>query len=81
MKYIFNPMTESITVDIDKLGDNPQQFTLEAGAIEEFKDGIADIIRDAIADKMLWANYPSDKNRDKRMKELHKLIEVTPDES
>jgi len=77
MKYLFNPTTEPITIDVDKLGDNPKKYTLEAGAIEEFEDGVADILRDALVDKMLWENYPKDHNRDKRVKELLEMIEVT----
>ena len=76
MRYLFNPSTEPITVDIDKKGDNPESFTLEAGAIEEFEDYVADILRDALVDKMLWANYPADRNRDKRVRELTELIET-----
>lgn len=80
MRYLFNPSTESITIDVDKHGDNPEKFTLEAGSIEEFEDYVADILRDALVDRMLWANYPADKNRDKRVKELIEMIEVKPDE-
>lgn len=76
MKYIFNPSIKPITIDVDKLGDNPQQHTLEAGAIEEFEDGVARIMIKALVNRMLWTNYPSDRNREKRVKELIKIIEI-----
>lgn len=80
MRYIFNPSIKPITIDVDKFGDNPEKHTLEAGGIEEFEDYVADILVDALADRMLWANPPSDKNREKRLKELKETIEVKIDE-
>jgi hypothetical protein len=76
MRYVFNPSSEDITVEHDKLGDNYKSFTLKAGAIEEFEDHIADLFVSKLSNRMLWENYPKDRNRDKRLQELREMIEV-----
>ena len=76
-RYLYNPTTEDIKVDSDKYGENPETHTLHAGGIEEFEDHIADLIAEKLANKILWDNLPGDRNRDKRLKEIYAIIEVT----
>ncbi len=75
-RYLYNPTTEDITIDSDKHGENPETHTLHAGEIEEFEDHIADLIAEKLANKMLWDNLPGDGNKDKRLKEIHDIIEI-----
>ncbi|HEC63857.1 MAG TPA: hypothetical protein ENI23_01030 [bacterium] len=75
-RLLHNPSHNDITVDCDKHGENPETHTLKAGQIEEFDDYIADLIVDKLSNRMLWENYPKDRNRDKKLKELKELIEV-----
>ncbi len=74
MRKLYNPLPEDITIDFDKLGDNPETHTLEGGQVQEFPDHIADLMEDALANKILWRTYPANHNREQRLKEILKEI-------
>ena len=75
-KSIYNPTLEDVESDFDKYGTNPQHYILKAGAIAEFPDHIADLLKEKLATRMLWQNMPANKNKEKRLAELYKIIEV-----
>ena len=76
MRLLHNPSINDVIVDYDKYGSDPETHTLKAGNVEEFDDHIADLIEDKLANRMLWDNYPKDRNRDKYLREIRKLIRV-----
>ena len=75
-RQIYNPDEEDITTDFDKLGDNPQTFTLKAGEIKEFPEHIAVLLEEKLATRMLWKSLPANHNKEKRYNELLDLIRV-----
>lgn len=78
-RYIFNILLEDIEIDYDKKGDNPKHFKIKAGDIKYFPNSVADNLREKIATRALDKNYPSDKNRYKRLQELYSEIEIDHD--
>ena len=75
-KTLYNPTLEDVETYVDKLGPNPEHYTLKAGDIQEFPDHVADLLKEKLANKMLWDSPPANKNKEKRLKELYALIEV-----
>ena len=76
MKSLYNPTLDDCETWVDKFGPHPEHHVLKAGEIKEFPDYVADLLKEKLATKMLWANLPANKNKEKRLKELYKLIEV-----
>ena len=75
-KSLYNPTIDDIETDIYKYGDNPEHFILKAGEIQRFPAYAADIIKEKLATRMLWEALPANRNNEKRLEELYKLIEV-----
>lgn len=75
-RSLYNPTLDDITVEFDKLGENPETYTLKAGDYAEFPHYIADILEEKLVEKMLWENPPSNKNYNKRREELRGIIRV-----
>ncbi len=73
-RYINNPLTDDVTVDMDRKGDNPQSFTLKAGDIQEFDDFVCELFEDKIVDNLLWRTMPANRNREARIKEILEMI-------
>jgi len=78
-RYLYNFSLEDITTDIDKMGEHPEVYTLEAGAVEEFPDYVAEILEQALVERELWKSPPANKNMDKRRKALFELVRVSHD--
>lgn len=74
---LYNPLLETLEIDVDKLGPNPEHFTFKMGDIALFPDYVVPIIEDALVEKLLNKNPPKNHNREKRRKELLELIRVT----
>lgn len=75
-RSLYNPSLDDVEVDLDKLGPNPEHYVLKAGDIQEFPSYVADMLEEKLATFMLWQNLPSNKNKEKRYKELLKIIRV-----
>jgi len=75
MSKLYNPTLDDVVTYFDKLGPNPQKFTLKAGEIQEFPDKIGELIKQKLIDKIYWENPPK-KGRAKRIQEIKDLIEV-----
>ena len=75
-RYIQNPTLEDVETWVDKNGPNPKYYKLKAGEVKKFKNFVADLLVTKLANRMLFSNYPSDKNRYRRIKELKAIIEM-----
>jgi hypothetical protein len=75
-RYILNPLSDDVTIDVDKMGKNPQTFTLKAGQIEQFEDHVCLIFEDKIVSRMLWKTMPASHNREERTKEILDIVRV-----
>lgn len=74
-RQLYNPTTEDIMTDVDKFGQHPQTFTLKAGDVAEFPEHVASLIETKLIDKLYWAAPPKS-GREKKIKEIQKLIRV-----
>lgn len=75
-RTIYNPTLEDIDTYSDKNGPNPEHHILKAGEYKEFPNHIADLLEEKLVEKMLWANIPANKNKEKRREELRRLIKI-----
>ena len=52
-RVIYNPTLKTVTIDVDKFGDNPQKYSLKAGDDKPFPIHVAEIFEDKLVEKIL----------------------------